>query len=655
MRRPGVGRYGNVWSRLAAGFTASAHVRAPAFRWAVLVTLFLIWAVAGYLGWIAHVDEPGGPNETPVPLGMREALYRTLGALSMQDVYVSPDNSLLEIARFAGLAIPLVGLLFAFSGALGRSLSQACNRGAARHVVIAGASAEAISLAQDCVRRRDSVILIGRAIPEETAWSLGEQGVTIIAGDASRVETLRDARAHYAAHVVAFESDDSANLQIEAVMRRLVGARRRRRPIAVHVATRSPVLLQEAREMRSLEQSKRDAAERAAKEAGQPPPPPASIDPKPFSLDELAARALVQQEAGTILSIAAARGHKRPHIVIFGFDEAAEAVAVRALMSLWSARFEAPRVTICTTNEAHAAARFRARYPQASAYPELWRADIEFLPFDWVTTKVDTSLLEEIARVREPAAAIVVSTGSESENILLSLALKRACNQGYVWPVPIFMKETSQSEFSRQYAKGDDTPDIDDAYLQAFGAHQIVATRPYVLDGRLDMGAAIAHRHYVMGLGERDHATMKDLQAAARGWGEVMETYRSANRAVADSALVKIWDAGWRPAERAERDAAGVTNDPDIPEDMMLAMAKREHDRWMAERLLNGWRPGEKRNNELRVHPNLKGWDTLTPDEKDRDVVQVKAAINIGRMMHRPGFMRRGEGSTQQARAEENA
>ena len=69
-------------------------------------------------------------------------------------------------------------------------------------------------------------------------------------------------------------------------------------------------------------------------------------------------------------------------------------------------------------------------------------------------------------------------------------------------------------------------------------------------------------------------------------------------------------------------------------------LARREHDRWSAERLLAGWRPGP-RNNELMTHPNLKSWEELTEDEQNRDVAQVKSAIDVGRLLVRQGFVRR--------------
>jgi hypothetical protein len=397
------------------------------------------------------------------------------------------------------------------------------------------------------------------------------------------------------------------------------------------------MLLQEAREMRSLEQAKRDAVQ----SKGQANPPLA-LDPKPFALDELAARALIQQESVTILTLAEKLKHPRPHLLLFGFDDAAEAVAVRALASLWSARLEAPRITVCTPHNERCEARFKARYPQAVSHANLWVADISFRHFDGAIAVVDTSLLDAIAQDRGPITAILVSTGVDADNILLALALKRSCNQEFAHPAPIYMRETSQSEFSRQYAKGDDTLELD-AYLQAFGSHQTTATRQLVVDGRLDRGAAVAHEYYRLGFDARDQVDMKDLQAAARGWDEVRETYRAANRASADSAMVKLWDAGWRPASRAERAAA--TTEPGISDDVLAAMAKREHDRWTAERLLAGWRPGAKRNNEQRVHPNLKPWEQLTVPEQDRDKAQVHAAIDIGRMTHRSGFVKREMGA----------
>lgn len=605
--------YANTRSRAAAWLTAISHTRAGAFRWGIVILLTVIWIGGGLYLWRDQ--------------GSLEAIYRTLSAVSMWDQYFDAREPLRELVRFAALAAPAVGLLFAFSGQLGRSLARIFNLGAKHHVVIAGDSAAALSLAQDCRKHGDAVILIAEGLPDETALGLRRKGVIVLEGDARHLETLRTARAHFAAHVVAFEPDDTANLQIEAAVRRLVGSAKRKPPIGVHVSTRSAMLLKEAREMRSAQM-------RSGKVV-------MNIDPKPFSLEEMSARALIQTQSQTVLSVAQQLGQDRVHIVFFGFDGGAEAVAERVLMSLWSAHFEAPRLTVLTPNPDLAEAGFRARHREAFAHPHIWSADVSFMSFDWDAESIGHDVLDKVEQARGKPTALVVSTGADPGNIHLAIALKRACNHRLRWPVPIFMRESSQSEFSQQYAKGDETEELD-AYLQAFGSHQINATRARILDGWLDRGAAIAHEHYQKGLGERDEMSMKELQAATRDWSDVLETYRAANRAVSDAAMTKVWDAGWRPA--AKEDGLKGDTSPTVPDDLQERMAKREHDRWMAERLMSGWRPtldGEARNNDLMAHNKLIPWDALTEADKNNDTVQVRAAMNVARLLHKDGFVPR--------------
>lgn len=604
-----------------------AHTRAPMIRWLLLIALVLLWAIAGFVGWY------GWPWADAHQMPPHEAIYRTIAALYMADNYAPENEGALNVARFAGVAIPVVGLLFAFWGELGRSVAQGLHQFAANHVVIAGASPEAVHLAQDCRAKRDggrdSVVLIGAGLPEDLTWSLQRNGVFVIDGDGADRRTLIAARADRASHVVAFEDDDTSNLQVEAAMRGLIGTKKRRRSIGVHVATRSPMLLREARAMRSSEQGK----------YGDARPP---LESKPFSLEEVAARRLIQAQTMEILDSAAALGQERVHIVCFGFDEAAQAVAAHVFMSLWSARFAAPRVTVLCAQPETGEHQFKARHPQAFAHPDLWVADIAFLKFDPEHDHVDTALLRKVQDEagRGQASAVVVSSGDDPSNIRLSLSLKRACNEGLIWPVPIFMKESSKSEFSSIYAKGDETEERD-AYLLAFGGLQTTATRLDILMGRVDQGAAIAHTHYQKGLAKAKAMDMRELQAATKDWHGVPETYRSANRAVSDAAMVKIWDAGWRPSTRKE--GRGETA-PAMPDDVMEMAARREHDRWMAERLMAGWRPagpGGARNNALMIHDKLVAWEALNEHDQENDRVQVRAALDIARAQHPLGFRSR--------------
>lgn len=195
-----------------------------------------VWLWAGYVGW-AQQSEPG------------DAFYKTIGALTYQDSYGDTKDPMLRLARYVGMFVPIVGLAFAFSGQLGQSLAQLFHTMSAGHVVIAGDCAAALRLAQDCLKH-DVVVLIASELPDETVRSLRKSGVIFIMGDPASTEALRYARAADAAHVVALTGEDTVNLRIEAAVRLLVTKAGRKRKIIVHVAMRSPLLLQEAREMR---------------------------------------------------------------------------------------------------------------------------------------------------------------------------------------------------------------------------------------------------------------------------------------------------------------------------------------------------------------------------------------------------------------------
>lgn len=613
----------NWAGRTAAAFTAVAHRRAPMVRWGVMVSLFAVWLAAGYVGWMAQSDEPAPAD----------ALYRTLAAVGLDTgLYDSKLSEAeltaeLQLARFAGFLAPLIGLVFAFSGQLGQSVAHLFRQFAAHHVVIVGDGPDALALALDCVRAGDVVALVGERFAEETAYDLRLRGVLIVEGDAARAQTLRAARAPWARRVVILAGEDAHNLRIEAAASAAARRIKRRAPLVVHVALRSTLLLDEARAMRAHELQRLQSQGREKRPA---------VDARPFSLEEIGARLLLAREAGVMLDLAAQTGQERLHLVLFGFDPAAEAVAVRALMSLWSIRFGAPRLTVLTPDPDEASARFDARFPQARAHA-IWKADIEFLTFDWRRDRLDEEVLEAALRARGPASAFVVSTGQDAQNIALSLALRRACNVELapgrpLAPAPIYMKESSASEFSKLYAAGDTTEKLD-AYLQAFGAWEDLARRTLVLEGALDKGAAIAHEMYGKAVSAMSR---KDLEAAAKRWEDIPETYRNANRASADSAPVKLWDMGFAPASSKKTAGRVETIEPEAA--LMDQLAEREHDRWVAERLMSGWRPGPERNNELRVHPMIKPFADLSEAEVDKDREQVRAAIAILRALHPNGF-----------------
>jgi len=72
------------------------------------------------------------------------------------------------------------------------------------------------------------------------------------------------------------------------------------------------------------------------------------------------------------------------------------------------------------------------------------------------------------------------------------------------------------------------------------------------------------------------------------------------------------------------------TSDIQIPEqlqDMIEFVAKNVHEVWAKNRIDQGWQYGEKRNDDLKLHPGLVPYELLPEEEKNYDRSTAKATI----------------------------
>ncbi|UTW45250.1 NAD-binding protein [bacterium SCSIO 12696] len=102
-------------------------------------------------------------------------------------------------------------------------------------------------------------------------------------------------------------------------------------------------------------------------------------------------------------------------------------------------------------------------------------------------------------------------------------------------------------------------------------------------------------------------------------WQQLPETLKDANRNQADHLHIKCRKIFGEDSYTAEAISALLTDDN------IEILAMMEHDRWRAEKELNGWRyhHGGKNNNK-RLSPNLVPWQDLSELEKEKDRDSVR-------------------------------
>jgi hypothetical protein len=143
------------------------------------------------------------------------------------------------------------------------------------------------------------------------------------------------------------------------------------------------------------------------------------------------------------------------------------------------------------------------------------------------------------------------------------------------------------------------------------------ACRPAVLlDGRGDEVARTIHDHYRDSIAAQGRNP--DGEPAGQPWELLATSYRQANRHQADHVWAKL----------------AVTDARAVPEEMVDSfvltpleverLAVIEHERWAADRHLDGWSYAPERDNQLKHHPQLIPYADLSEPMKDLDRFAVR-------------------------------
>jgi hypothetical protein len=134
-------------------------------------------------------------------------------------------------------------------------------------------------------------------------------------------------------------------------------------------------------------------------------------------------------------------------------------------------------------------------------------------------------------------------------------------------------------------------------------------------DLSLEESAKANHMAYLAGLEPSE-------RAKAPSWDELPEAFKDSNRWAVLHRQVK--STVWK--KTAESDKPAVLE--------MLACS--EHQRWMAEKIMAGWRGGPMRDNSRKIHPDILPFADLRDDVKEKDRVQVCKALGLDAVIPQP-------------------
>ncbi len=345
------------------------------------------------------------------------------------------------------------------------------------------------------------------------------------------------------------------------------------------------------------------------------------IDLFAFSEAHAAARSVMVRHPPFLL--AHRLGAPAIHILIIGFNDLGQELARDLVLNSLGMNLGRPWITVIDPDAATARRDFLNRHPE---FPHLCTlevfAHLGEARFDApAPSRDDPTICAAYVCLRDSAAALAAAIG------LRESAIRHDRIEG-----PIFVRLRSGGLM--RAAGG--TSGLQALQLYGFGGLTASAVASRALSPDPDATAKAVHEGYSRAGG-----------ASAGPWKDLPEEMRVSNRRVVSHIPAKLATLGfdlepWLATPDDHRPwppplAPGVILFRDDVERTRMAML--EHERWMADRRLNGWRPGLRRDNARKLHTDFVAFEELSEAIKSYDYQVVDWMDSF--LPRRPGGLER--------------
>ncbi len=325
-----------------------------------------------------------------------------------------------------------------------------------------------------------------------------------------------------------------------------------------------------------------------------------------------------------LYSSADRQGAKRVHLLIVGFGHFGRVLLDEAIQDSIAGTLEKPSVTIVDRNAETLARAFVREKPQHAM-----AADIAFIPFD-VEHETLNDLLDLpdgteqaplLARDDANAVtAIALCLPSDGVNVMLALGLRdlRRRSGRLFAPVMMPVRELKAGASVFFHADKDRIVDPFDSIIPIRLSPEALATE-ILAEGERDRLAKHFHSTF--------RALSGDEQSANASWNALAETYRRANRHAADHMAAKLWSLGL--ATERHSTESGLAVDAAWEQGLesragdIEHVARLEHRRWIADRVMEGWTYAKLRDDDRQRHPDLAPFEDITLGEQNKDRDQI--------------------------------
>lgn len=365
---------------------------------------------------------------------------------------------------------------------------------------------------------------------------------------------------------------------------------------------------------------------------------------KPFSFVAGAARQVMLAHPPYLL----ARRKQLPvqHILIVGFEGLGQAIIREFLVTSVSYNPSKIAVTVIDPNAQKLASEFIARHPGIKN-----AIDLSFISGDLTlySPKIEAFLTNRWKEI--PLCAVYIALSDDEHPLVSAVAIKDRAERENWFDAPIFVNGRNGTglqelrhgsgyygllDSEEKSQKHPQNECVGALKLVPFGSWGKGMDGTALLSSDYDLLAKTFHKTYLV-----TQQQTSQISSIEHNWDYLEEEYRVSNRRVAAHMRSTLDAAGFDLNYWLEKgDANGYPFDSTtFPEKIdvfdledpreLERLAKLQHDRWMLDRLLNGWCLGEVRNNNRRQHNNLIEYEKLDEKVKEQDRAMIQQIANI--------------------------
>lgn len=554
--------------------------------WGLAAGLAVAACLLAFVGWL-RVLAPGGRIEAASIGDVDQAAFLALRVLIFDGVYadLAPFGPSweLRVARWLGAAVFAFSAIMALRAIFARSLARFRAWSARDHLIVVGDHpfAQAVVAAAASAGAPRVVWLSAAVEAPHSAGGVIVRPLTGARGGGLDGVGLSSARRV----VVALDDDAATQAAALAAAERLGGVSRSERCVEVVAHMQDPWLASHFHHLHGAGGGCVDLlvlceAMAAAEDAVMRCPP---------------------------YQLARRRGRSRMCVLIASACARAEALLDALLVLTPTLGLDRPCI-LMVAEDARDRARILSRRPGLAL-----AADLIFV-----------DAMADIAAAKPAGLEILAAyVAAEGEAAALAVAwdLRRHALAEAVFDAPIYVALRSGGGIAA------DAPADGACPIRPYGVLADLIGRTGVLvAGAMDAGARAFHAAYLQ---FQTHG-----QAAVVDWSSLSEEYRISNRRALRHAPAKLFSAGFE-GEAIPGRSWGEGGLPAIrtgealfrSEAELRALAELEHVRWIADRVVNGWRappPGRGRDDRRKLHPHMVPFGELEADVQAQDVAFIR-------------------------------